>query len=82
MLLEHPYIVFYAQNKRVSIAALTLAAHYSLGGRDALIVANFLMNKIPIMYTHDQELLKLKKLSWKNFEISFKDPLVEMTHNR
>jgi predicted nucleic acid-binding protein len=50
---------------------------HKLGGRDALIIANFLANKVSIIYTHDQELLTLQKLSWKNFNLTFKDPLSE-----
>jgi hypothetical protein len=50
---------------------------HKLGGRDALIIANFLSNKVPTIYTHDQELLALQKISWKNFHITFKDPLSE-----
>jgi predicted nucleic acid-binding protein len=62
MLLMHPYIEFFSQTKKTSTVALNLAVQYNLGGRDALIVANFLSNKIPALYTCDQELLDLQKV--------------------
>jgi len=77
MLLKHPYVEFFNQTKKTTQIALNLSVKHNLGGRDALITANFLANKIPTIYTHDQELLKLKKLPWKNSSVSFKDPLAE-----
>ncbi len=75
MLLTHPYIEFFSQTKKTSTVALNLAVQYNLGGRDALVIANFLSNKIPVLYTHDQELLALQKVSWRNLRIIIKDPL-------
>ena len=77
MLLKHPYIEFFSQTKKTSVIALDLSVQHKLGGREALIIANFLANKVSIIYTHDQELLTLQKLSWKNFHLTFKDPLSE-----
>jgi predicted nucleic acid-binding protein len=77
MLLKHPYIEFFSQTKKTSVIALDLSVQHKLGGRGALIIANFLANKVSIIYTHDQELLTLQKLSWKNFHLTFKDPLSE-----
>jgi predicted nucleic acid-binding protein len=77
MLLKHPYIEFLSQTKRTCIVALSLAPQYKLGGRDALIIANFITNKIPAIYTHDQELLTHTEILWKDFKITFKDPLIE-----
>jgi predicted nucleic acid-binding protein len=77
MLLKHPYIEFFSQTKKTSVIALDLSVQHKLGGRDALIIANFVANKVSIIYTHDQELLTLQKLSWKNFHLTFKDPLSE-----
>ena len=79
MLLKHPYVEFFNQTKKTTQIALNLAVKHNLGGRDALIVANFLANKVPMIYTHDRELLKLQKLSWKNFSVTFKDPLTGTT---
>lgn len=78
MLLKHPYIEFFSQTKKTTKLALNISnKHQTLGGRDALIIANFLANKVPIVYTHDRELLKLQKISWKNSNVTFKDPLTE-----
>jgi predicted nucleic acid-binding protein len=77
MLLTHPYIEFFSQTKKTSVIALNLSIQHKLGGRDALIIANFLSNKVSTICTHDQELLALQKIPWKNFYITFKDPLSE-----
>jgi len=79
MLLKHPYIEFFSQTKKTTQIALNLSVKHNLGGRDALIMANFLANKVHTVYTHDEELLKLQKLSWKNFSVTFKDPLIGTT---
>ena len=76
-LLRHPFIEFFNQTQKTSIIALNLSVKHHLGGRDALIIANFLANQIPTMYTHDKELLKLQKITWKNTNLAFKDPLTE-----
>jgi predicted nucleic acid-binding protein len=76
-LLRHPYIEFFNQTQKTSLIALNLSVKHNLGGRDALIIANFLANKIPIMYTHDKPLLKIQKITWKNTNLTFKDPLTE-----
>ena len=70
---------FFNQTKKHCSLALNLSVQHKLGGRDALIVANFLANKVPVMYTHDDELLKLKKIAWKNSHITFQDPLTKTT---
>ena len=77
MLLKHPYTEFFNQTRKTSIIALNLSVQHKLGGRDSLIVANFLANHTPIMYTHDKELLKLQKITWKNTNLTFKDPLTQ-----
>jgi predicted nucleic acid-binding protein len=75
MLLKHPHIEFFNQTRKVCSVALDLAVEQRLGGRDALIIANLLTNKISIIYTHDQDLLALSKISWRNFHLTLKDPL-------
>lgn len=65
MILKHPYIEFFSQTRKTCVVALNLAKQYRLRGRDSLIVANFLVNKVPIIYTHDEELLVYGKISWK-----------------
>jgi len=75
IMLRHPYIEFYNQTQKTSLVALNLAVKHNLDGRDALIVANYIANKTPIMYTHDKTLLKLEKITWKNVNLTVKDPL-------
>jgi predicted nucleic acid-binding protein len=75
LLLKHPHIEFYNQTKQTTQVALNIATQNNIGGRDALIIANYATNKTPIIYTHDQELLNLKQITWKNHQTTFKDPL-------
>lgn len=75
MLMAHPHIEFFNQTKKNCSLGLNLSVQNKLGGRDALMIANFLTNKVPIMYTHDQELMRLKKISWKRSCIVFQDPI-------
>lgn len=75
MLLVHPHVEFFSQTKKNCNIGLSLSVQHKLGGRDALIIANFLVNKVPVMYTHDQQLLKLQKMTWKSHSLKFMDPL-------
>lgn len=77
MIIRHPYVLFFNQTKRTCIVGLNLAVKHGLGGRDALIIANFIVNKVPIIYTRDKELLALNKISWGNWALKFIDPLSE-----
>jgi predicted nucleic acid-binding protein len=76
VLLTNPYAEFFNQTRKTSIIALNLCVQYKLGGRDALITANYIANKTPIIYTHDKALLKLQKITWKNTNLTYKDPLI------
>jgi len=80
LLLQHPCIEFYNQTKRICLIGLSMAVRHGLGGRDALIIASFIGNKIPTVYTHDQDLLSLERISWRNFSLDFKDPLTNETY--
>jgi predicted nucleic acid-binding protein len=75
MLLKHPFIEFFNQTRLTCTISLSLSIQHKLDGRDALIIANFLANSIPAIYTHDKELLKLKEITWRTRKIDFKDPL-------
>jgi predicted nucleic acid-binding protein len=77
ILLKNPYTEFFNQTRKTSTIALNLCVKYKLGGRDSLIVANFLANQTTIMYTRDKELLKLQKITWKNNNLTFKDPVTQ-----
>ncbi len=73
-LLNHPHIEFYNQSRRISILALDLAVRHDLGGRDSLILSNLMANNVPVLYTHDRELLSLKQITDKRFAIKLEDP--------
>jgi predicted nucleic acid-binding protein len=76
-LLRHPYIEFFNQTQKTSLIALNLSVKYNIDGRDALITANYIANKIPMIYTHDKALLKLQKIAWKNTNLTYKDPTTQ-----
>ncbi len=73
-LLNHPHVEFYNQSRRISILALDLAVRHNLGGRDSLILANLMANNVPVLYTHDGDLLRLKHVTDKRFAIKLEDP--------
>ena len=74
MLLSHPCVDFYNQTKRVCSMALEIATRHNIGGRDSLIITNFLINRVSSLYTHDMDLLRLKEIKWKNLSLKFEDP--------
>jgi len=73
-LLNHPYVEFYGQSRRISNLALDLAVRHKLGGRDSLILANLMANNVPVFYTHDKDLVDLKQITEKKFAIRLEDP--------
>jgi predicted nucleic acid-binding protein len=75
LLLKNPYIEFFNQTRKTSMIALNISVKYNIGGRDALIIANYLANQTPTLYTHDKTLLKHKKITYKNTNLTIKDPL-------
>lgn len=75
MILRHPHVVFCNQTKLTSSLALRLAGKYSLGGRDSLILANFLASKVPVLYTHDSEMIKLEVVEWRGRRVEILDPI-------
>jgi predicted nucleic acid-binding protein len=74
-LLQDPYLDFYSQTRRISQIALDLGVRNKLGGRDALIIANFLANQVPVLHTIDRDLLQLGRVEWKKSVISLHNPL-------
>jgi predicted nucleic acid-binding protein len=80
MLLHHPFIEFHNQTKSISALALNIAGKYELGGRDSLMLANFLSNNVPEVYTHDSELLRIGQVEWRGLTTKIIDPLVEPKH--
>jgi len=55
-------ILFLDQTKEITKLGLKIGADCGLGGRDALILANFLFNSIKRMITFDKELLDIKEV--------------------
>ncbi|MCD6456579.1 MAG: PIN domain-containing protein [Methanophagales archaeon] len=55
-------MLFLDQTKRITKLGLAIGAKYELGGRDSLILANFLSNSIERMVTFDGDLLNIKEL--------------------
>lgn len=78
MVLAHPCVDFVNQTKRVAEAGLRLAAEHALGGRDALVLATFLLNKVPVLLTRERELLSLGEVRWRLRKILIRDPLEEL----
>ena len=75
LLLKHPHVRFLNQTRRTCLIGLDIATRYSLGGRDALILANYVGGKVPVMYTHDRELLSLRRVSWRSSYLEISDPI-------
>ena len=73
MILKNPYIKFFSQTKKTASIALGIATKYKIGGRDALILACNVSNQVTTFLTHDKRLLELKKVCWKNGQISLRD---------
>jgi len=55
-------ILFLDQTKKITKLGLAIGANYGLGGRDSLILANFVSNSIEIMVTFDGVVLNVKEL--------------------
>ena len=66
--------LFINQSFQTTIAGLNIAIEYHLGGRDALIAANFIAGKIRECRTFDEKLLELKKVRQGRSVISFAPP--------
>ena len=76
-LLKQKHVVFLNQTKTISRNAVFLANKYELGGRDSLILSNYLLNNIAEMYTHDRRICELRKVVLRDKELSLSDPLTE-----
>lgn len=69
-------VIFFNQAKSIVRNGIYLANKYGLGGRDALILGNYLFNGVSKMFTHDKELVGLSKISLGGKELSFSDPII------
>jgi len=68
-------VAFINLTKTTTLFALDLAVRTNLGGRDSLILGCYLHNRIPEMYSHDEDLSKLKKVSAKGKILRITDPI-------
>ncbi|HZW57982.1 MAG TPA: PIN domain-containing protein [Nitrososphaerales archaeon] len=75
-LMRQKYVAFLNQTKSISRNAIYLANKYELGGRDSLILSNYLSNNVMRMYTHDRQILELGKVAASGKELSFSDPVI------
>ncbi len=74
-LLKDSRTAFLNMTKSVSLFALDLATKTNLGGRDSLIIGCYLHNNIPEIYSHDEELTKLGRVSYKGRHARIIDPI-------
>jgi predicted nucleic acid-binding protein len=68
-------IVFLNQTKSTSRNAILLANKYELGGRDSLILSNYLFNNVSEVYSHDGHLTKHKRIAMGERQMDLTDPL-------
>jgi len=66
--------LFVNQSLKSAIAGLELAVEYPLGGRDALIIANFIVGGIRDLRTFDGSLLEIREIKYGKRRISIRPP--------
>jgi predicted nucleic acid-binding protein len=74
-LLRQNNVKYLNQTKSISLFAFSLAQMHDLGGRDSLILANYVCNGISAMYTHDGALLKMNGVTVRKRELTLEDPI-------
>jgi hypothetical protein len=67
--------MFLNLTKRVTSFALDVAVSTKLGGRDSLIIGAYLFNRVAEIFSHDKELLKVKKITVKHRTVRIIDPI-------
>ncbi len=68
-------LLFLDQTKKITKLGLAIGAKYGLGGRDSLILANFISNSIKGMVTFDGEILNVKELLIAEKRLEIKLPM-------
>ena len=61
-LLDDSHVLFLNQTKETTKTGLKFAERYGLGGRDALILANFVNPSVAEFVTFDKELIRLRRV--------------------
>lgn len=74
-LLKDKRTTFINLTEATCLFSLNLAASMNLGGRDSLIIGSYLYNKIPQMYSHDEELARLRKITVRGKTLCITDPI-------
>jgi predicted nucleic acid-binding protein len=74
-LLKDSRTAFLNITRIVSQFSLDLATKTNLGGRNSLIIGCYLYNNIPEIYSHDEELTKLEKVTYKGRHTRIIDPI-------
>ncbi len=74
-LLKDSRTAFLNITRIMSLFSLDLATKTNVGGRDALIIGCSLYNNIPEIYSHDEELTKLEKVTYKERHTRIIDPI-------
>jgi len=73
--LRDPRTSFLNLTKATSLFAMQLATKINLGGRDSLIIGCYLHGGVPEIYSHDEDLVKLRKVSLKGKQTRILDPI-------
>jgi len=73
-ILADPEVLFLNQTRETTRVGLILAEQYHLGGRDALILANFLHPAISDMVSFDKQMVDLGKVGRGRMELNIRTP--------
>jgi len=71
-MLDDNHILFLNQTKDTAKTGLKFAERYRLGGRDALILANFVNPSISEFVTFDKELIRLRRVEHGNRKLTIR----------
>lgn len=66
--------LFLVQTEKITKLGLEIGTRYRLGGRDSLILANFISNSIEKMITFDKELLQIKQVMIEEMKLLIEIP--------
>jgi len=72
--LDDPNILFLNQTRETTRIGLGLAERYTLGGRDALILASFLDPSVSEMVSFDKPIIALGKVAYGRRELKIRPP--------
>ena len=73
-ILDDSRVLFLNQTKDTTKTGLKFAERYGLGGRDALILANFTNPSIAELVTFDKELIRLRRVEHGRRKLTIRPP--------